>query len=100
MTYDTFWLTAGLAIGTYAIRLGGALAGQHLARFPVSAEALSLLPGSLIVSLVALSLVGQPVWVYGVAAASLGVAWVSRSLILTMVIGMGLFALANFYTAT
>jgi branched-subunit amino acid transport protein len=95
MSGDALWLTLGLAAGTYAIRLSGALLGQRLARAAGWAHALALLPGCLIVALVALSLTGQALWVWAVALASAGVAWLSNNLMLTMAVGMGLYAIAN-----
>jgi uncharacterized membrane protein len=80
---------AALAVGTFAIRLGGYLLGASL---PVSggwARGLQALPGCLIVALLAMILTqsGPDEWL--AAALALGVALLTQSLPLTMLAGVG-----------
>ena len=88
---------AALAIGTFAIRLSGALLGQRLPSAGPWARALSALPGCLILAFVAASLAqgGPREWAAGALAA--GVAIATRSLPLTMIIGVAaIWALRTF----
>lgn len=83
------WLViSGLAIGTFAIRLGGVYLGQGLPRRGAWARALDALPGCLIVALVSVSLLtsGPKEWMAGAIAA--GIAILTRSLPLTMAAGI------------
>ena len=59
-----------LALGTFAIRLAGALLGQRIPTHGAWARAMRALPGCLIVSLVAIGLVsgGFREWAAGLAA--------------------------------
>lgn len=80
---------AGLALGTFAIRLGGYLLGSAIPTSGPWARALSALPGCLIAALLSVLLIrgGSIEWV--AAAISLGAALATRSLPLTMVAGVG-----------
>jgi len=86
---DPLIVTLCLAAATFGMRYFGVVVGQHL---PVSGpwtSALNALPGCLIVSLVAVMLVdaGPREWLG--AGCALGAAVVTRSLPLTMVVGIG-----------
>jgi len=87
---DNFlFLILPLALVTFAIRLSGVVLGQRLPQEGVWARALKALPGSLIVSLVTVSLLsGGPMeWAAGCVA--LAVAIVTRNLLATMAAGIG-----------
>ncbi|WP_159966307.1 AzlD family protein [Profundibacterium mesophilum] len=79
---------SGLAVGTFAIRLGGYLLGARIPSSGPWARALRALPGCLIAALLSIILVqaGPPEW--SAAALSLVVALGSRSLPLTMLTGV------------
>ncbi len=81
-------LIAGLAAATYAIRLSGVVLGQRIPKEGGWARALSALPGCLIVSLVAVSLLsgGPQAWGAGVVAAAVAIA--TKNLPLTMAAGI------------
>ncbi|HET6183458.1 MAG TPA: AzlD domain-containing protein [Acetobacteraceae bacterium] len=81
-------MIAGLAAGTLAIRLSGVLVGQRLPRSGAWARALHALPGCLVVSLVAVSLMagGPREWAAGAVAAA--VAILTRNLPATMAAGI------------
>lgn len=86
---DEHWLViAGLAAGTFAIRLGGYLVGSALPSTGPWAKALSALPGCLIAALLAVILVqaGLAEWV--AAAVALAAALWTRSLPVTMLAGI------------
>lgn len=85
---EVWWLIAGLAGGTFAIRYGGAVLGARLPREGPWARFLEALPGTLIVALVTLGIArgGPAEWIAGAVAA--GVAIGTRSLPLTMVAGV------------
>ncbi|SDG87284.1 AzlD family protein [Roseospirillum parvum] len=82
-------LIAGLAGGTFALRLGGYLIGARLPREGRWARAFTALPGCLLSALVATSLAqgGPPEWL--AAGAALLVAMLTRNLPLTMLAGVG-----------
>jgi len=86
---DTWWVIAGLAVATFTIRMSGVLLGEQLPTTGPWARALKALPGCLIVSLVAVLLLGggPAEWIAG--AIALGVAIVTRTLPVTMVAGIG-----------
>ncbi len=85
---DSWIVIIGLTVATHAIRLTGVLIGQRVPSHGPWARALNALPGCLIGSLVSLSIVsgGPREWAAG--AAALAVAIVTRSLPLTMVVGI------------
>ena len=86
----------GLIAGTAAIRGVGYLIGSRLPSKGPWAVGLNALPGCMIAALLAITLApaGLPEW--GAALVSLGVALWSRSLPLTMAIGVATIALLNF----
>ncbi len=86
---DGWLIVLGLAVATYAIRLGGVLLGQQLPQSGAWARALDALPGSLIFALLSvLLLTGGPTeWLAGSIAATVAV--VTRNLPLTMICGIG-----------
>jgi branched-subunit amino acid transport protein len=96
MSLDAVLLTLGLGLGTFAIRLGGALAGEHLGRYPMAREALERLPGCLIVALIVVILTGKPLLFSCVALCCVAVAWTTKNLLLTMLAGMGGASLIHF----
>ncbi len=86
---DERWmLIAGLAVGTFAIRFGGARLGQAIPAHGPVACALSALPGCLIVALVATSMLtgGWREWTTG--AVALAAALVTRNVPATMACGI------------
>ena len=85
---DPVLLTVLLAAATFSIRFLGVVLGRHVPATGPWARALSALPGSLIVSLVAVMLArgGPNEWIG--AAVALGVAFATRNLPLTMVVGI------------
>ena len=88
---------AGLAVGTFAIRLSGVLVGRRIPQQGAWARGLQALPGCLIVSLVAVSILsgGPREWAAGLVAAI--VAIMSRNLPLTMASGIAsIWVLRNF----
>ncbi|MFT5508841.1 MAG: putative membrane protein [Hyphomicrobiaceae bacterium] len=94
---DPWMVIVGLAIATFAIRLGGIYLGQGLPKNGSWARALNALPGCLIVALVSVSLLsGGPLeWLAGAIAAV--VAIFTRSLPLTMAVGIAaIWLLRNF----
>ncbi|GHE02970.1 hypothetical protein U879_18825 [Defluviimonas sp. 20V17] len=83
------WITiAGLAAGTFTIRLSGYLLGARLPASGPWARALKALPGSLIVALLTVLLIqgGPAEWV--ASAIALAVALATRNLPLTMLAGL------------
>lgn len=87
---DNVTLTVlGLGIGTFAVRLSGYLLGRRLPQTGPWARALEALPGSLFAALVTYLLLqgGVTEWTAG-ALAGLTAA-LTRSLSLTMVVGIG-----------
>ena len=86
-----------LAAGTFTIRLSGALLGARIPTHGRWARAMQALPGCLIVSLVAVSLIsgGPREWIAGLVAALAALA--TRSLPFTMVFGIAAFWLLRHY---
>lgn len=95
---DPLLITALLAAATFSIRFIGIVLGQHLPQNGPWMRALNALPGSLIVSLVAVMLVnsGPDEWIG--AAAALGAAIATRSLPLTMVAGIAVVWVLRSYS--
>ena len=85
---DIWIVTLGLALGTFAARLGGILLGRRLPAGGGWARALNALPGTLIVALVAVQLLqgGPAEWIAGALAACAAIA--TRSLVPTMAVGI------------
>jgi len=94
---ETWLVIGGLAIATFAIRLGGILLGQRLPRSGAWARALNALPGCLLVSLVAVALLSGGPKEWAAAALAVAAAVLTRSLPLTMVVGIvSIWALRSF----
>lgn len=93
MTGSQWALIATLAMGTFAIRYTGLLAGDAIERRPALRKILQDLPGCLVVSLVASSLAGTEPVVWLAAAAALAVAAWTNHVIATMVVGTLAFAM-------
>ena len=85
---DTSLVILALAVGTLPVRLLGVAIGRRLPSEGAWARALNALPGCLIVSLVSVILAsgGRQEWIAGIIA--LGVAIPTRSLPLTMIVGI------------
>lgn len=85
---DPVLLTVLLAAATFSTRYLGVVLGQHVPTTGPWARALNALPGCLIVSLVAVILVrgGPNEWIG--AAVALAVAFATRNLPLTMIVGI------------
>ena len=92
------WVPLGaLALITFSLRLSGALLGRRIPTQGAWARTTRALPGCLIVSLVAASLVSGGVreWIAGLVSALVALA--TRSLPLTMAIGIAaIWALRRF----
>ena len=92
-------LIAILAFATFAIRIGGVVAGDAIAQVPILSRVLDVLPGCLIVSLVTTAVVTGGWTTLLAASAALTVALPTRNLVLTMLAGMGTAALlANIHS--
>ena len=90
-----------LAAGTFSIRIGGALLARRIPTHGPWARATRALPGCLIVSLVAMSLVAGDYrgWIAGLAAALVAlVALATRSLPLAMAAGIAAIWALRHYT--
>ncbi len=87
MTAAHWSLIAGLAAGTYAIRLLGFAAGRRIAASPRLRALLADLPGCLVVALVAASMRGAGPLEWAAAAVALLVAVGTRSVPATMLAG-------------
>ena len=85
---DIWTVILGLAVGTFAARLGGILLGRRLPTTGFWARALNALPGTLIVALVAVQLLqgGRAEWIAGALAAATAI--LTRSLVATMAVGI------------
>ena len=90
-------LIIGLAVATFTIRLGGYLLGAKLPSSGAAANAFSALPGCLISALLTVIVLqgGSPEWV--AAAVALVTAIFSRSLVLTMLVGIVVVWLMRHY---
>ena len=87
MTQTQWALIVALAIGTYAIRYIGLLAGDAIERRPALRAILHDLPGCIVVALVASSLAGESPVVWLAAVVALGVATWTNHVIATMLLG-------------
>ena len=89
---ESWTLVTGLAVGTFAIRLGGFLLGARLPAHGGWARAFAALPGATIAALVTVLLLqgGGVEWL--AAAASLTVAMATRSLPIAMLTGVATVA--------
>lgn len=83
------WITIlGLAAGTLGVRLGGYLLGRSLPQHGAWARGLDAVPGCLITALLATQLANGGPAEWGAGAASLVTAIFTRSLPLTMIVGL------------
>lgn len=85
----------GMAIVTYGIRAGGLWAMGHLSLSPRFEAGLRLLPGAVLVSLVAPSIVAGGVAEKVAAIATVLVARASGNLLLSIVTGVGMVVVAR-----
>ena len=94
---ETWLVIVALAAATFTIRLSGVLLGQRIPTHGAWARALTALPGCLIVSLVSLSVLrgGPPEWAAGLAALAAAIA--TKSLPLTMAVGIAAMWLLRSY---
>ena len=92
MTGAQWALILALAVGTFAIRYAGLLAGDAIKRRPALRAILHDLPGCLVVALVASSLAGEVMAAWLAAAVALGVAAWTNHVIATMVVATLAFA--------
>lgn len=92
---DPLSVTLGLAVGTFAIRLGGYLLGSALPASGPWARGLNALPGCLIAALLAVLLVQAGPAEWTAAALCALVAMLTRSLPLTMLVGIAAVCLAR-----
>lgn len=96
MMDESWMLIAALAAGTFAIRFAGARLGQIIPAHGAAARALNALPGALIVSLVAMSMLTGGWRELLAGALALAVAGVTRSVPATMACGVAaIFALRH-----
>ncbi|MTI10679.1 AzlD family protein [Curvivirga aplysinae] len=87
----------GLALATFAIRIGGFYLGSRLPETGFWAASFNALPGCLIASLLAVMLVAGGTQEYIAAGLSLTIALTTRNLPLTMVAGiLSIWALRHF----
>lgn len=80
-----------LALAAFLIRVAGLIAGDRI-RTSRHAWMLDDLPGLIVVSLVASSLIGQPLITWIAAGAALGIAILTNHVIATMALGVLAFA--------
>lgn len=92
MTEAQWALIVALAVGTFAIRYAGLLAGDAIERRPALQAILHDLPGCLVVALVASSLAGETMVVWLAAAVALGIAAWTNHVVATMVVATLVFA--------
>lgn len=85
---ETWTVILALAAGTFAIRLSGVFIGQQIPNDGAWARGLRALPGCLIVSLVAVSLLSGGAREWGAGLVALVVAIATRNLPLTMASGI------------
>lgn len=86
------WAVVGmLALAAFLIRVAGLIAGGRI-RASRHAWVLEDLPGLIVVSLVASSLIGQPLPTWIAAGVALGVAILTNHVIATMAIGVAAYA--------
>jgi uncharacterized membrane protein len=86
---ETWTVILGLAAATFGVRLSGYLLGRSLPQRGPLARMLNALPGSLIAALVAYLLVSGGPREGAAALAAAGAAVVTRSLPLTILVGVG-----------
>ncbi|WP_120500556.1 AzlD family protein [Roseovarius sp. EL26] len=85
---DQWFVILGLAIGTYAIRLGGYVLGARLPTSGAWARAFNALPGCLIAALMTVTLAQGGPAEWGAAGLALIIALLTRNLPLTMLTGI------------
>ncbi len=85
---ETWFVIVALTVGTFAIRLSGVLIGQQIPKDGAWARGLRTLPGCLIVSLVAVSLLSGGPREWGAGAVAIVVAIITRNLPITMASGI------------
>ncbi len=86
------WAVIGiLALAAFSIRVIGLVTGKRI-RDSRHAWVLDELPGLIVISLVAVSLAGQPVQTWIAAGAALGAAILTNHVVVTMIVGVVVFA--------
>lgn len=95
MSGDHWAVIAILAVAAFSIRVLGLVAGGRI-RASRYAWMLDELPGLIVVSLVASSLVGHPFQTWFAAVVALCVAILTNHVIATMIVGVAAFAAITF----
>jgi uncharacterized membrane protein len=85
---ETWFVILALTVGTFAIRLSGIFVGQMIPQQGPLASGLRALPGCLIISLVAVSLLSGGPNEWGAGLVALVVAVATRNLPITMASGI------------
>ncbi|GAA0583273.1 AzlD domain-containing protein [Caenispirillum bisanense] len=85
-------IIAGVAVGTYALRLGGLLLADRLPRKGAIAAGLERLPGIVLLALVVPAVTDLGLLGIVAATATAAAAILSRSPLLAMVVGAGVVA--------
>ncbi|MEO1138984.1 MAG: AzlD domain-containing protein [Pseudomonadota bacterium] len=91
MTGDHWAVIAILAVAAFSIRVLGLVAGGRISASRY-AWVLDQLPGLIVVSLVASSLVGEPTQTWVAAVAALCAAILTNHVVATMIVGVTAFA--------
>ena len=94
---DTLLIIALLTAATFSIRFLGVVLGQYLPTSGPWARALNALPGCLIVALLTVMLAKGDFNEWIGASAALTIAMITRSLLLTMLTGIGAVWLLRIY---
>lgn len=87
----------GMAIVTYALRLSGLLLSSHLPNESAGIRILKSLPGTLIVSIVAPSLLNGGLLSIAAAFGTVLLAALSRSLLISMAGGIAIMAFGRYF---
>ena len=85
---EAWFVILALTVGTFALRLSGVLIGRQLPNDGRWARGLRALPGCLIVSLVAVSLLSGGPREWGAGAVAFAVAGATKNLPITMACGI------------
>ncbi|MEM6275768.1 MAG: AzlD domain-containing protein [Pseudomonadota bacterium] len=95
MTEAHWLLIAVLAMSTLALRLVGYLFGTAMMRNALAVRALDAFPGCLMVALIAAALARGTTADWLAATVALAAAFLTRNIILTMLLGMTAFVAAT-----
>ncbi|WP_319522454.1 AzlD domain-containing protein [uncultured Desulfosarcina sp.] len=92
-----FMAIAGAALVTYGLRLGGLLLAEHLPKSGGFSRFLAALPGTILLSLVAPSIVSAGLLGVVAALSTALCAWKTRNVFLGMILGMGIVAAGRWW---